>query len=550
MSTTSATSTDGERAPTRPSGAGPWLAALGAGLVAGLGGGFVMTVVMTLLRLLAGVPLPGELGADRFLPLLPVFTFLNTIGRFGGNVHAKELAFWSGFAGQVALGAALGVVYAAIVERERGRAPERRWAFGVNRRGATFVAVVVAVLWIVSLAVFWPVLAANFKGVAAGWNAVVTVVGLLVSYASYGLALVLIYRAMTNRAPLRQRTVVGPILGRRAILASGVGVVAALASGGLVRALFQRGTFGYDGIQYISPAMQPITPIEHFYSVTKNLVDPAVAKDVWRLDVAGLVDHPHTYDFAGIAALPSVTQTMTLECISNPVGGGLMGNAVWKGVPLRAVIEAAGPKAGVVEVLLHAADGYNHTVAFDKAMEPTTVLAYEMNGVTLPQRHGYPVRLLVPGYYGEGSVKWITRVELLDHSVERTKDYYGQQGWSDRHVHTWSRFDYPHMGSAIKLAGATMASVHGTAFAGDRGISKVEVSTDGGHTWREAEITYHPSRLAWALWRYDWRPGGSGAYHLLVRATDGQGTLQETTTRIAPPQGSSGYQRVSVRVEA
>jgi len=121
-------STVGARSPAGPSGLGHWLAALGAGLLAGLGAGFVMTVVMTLLRLLAGVPLPGELGADRFLPLLPVFTFLNTIGRFGGNVHAKELAFWSGFAGQVALGAALGVVYAAIVERERSRAPERRWA--------------------------------------------------------------------------------------------------------------------------------------------------------------------------------------------------------------------------------------------------------------------------------------------------------------------------------------------------------------------------------------------------------------------------------------
>ncbi len=546
----STTSTAGGRAPAHPSGLGHWLAALGAGLLAGLGGGFVMTVVMTLLRLLAGVPLPGELGADRFLPMLPVFTFLNTIGRFGGNVHAKELAFWSGFAGQVALGAALGVVYAAIVERERGRAPARRWAFGVNRRGATFAAAVVAVIWIVTLALFWPVLAVNFKGVAAGWNAVVAVVGLLVSYASFGLALVLIYRAMTNRAPLRQPAPVGPILGRRAILAGGIGVVAALASGGLARALFQRGTFGYDGIQYISPTMQPITPIEHFYSVTKNLVDPAVAKDVWRLDVDGLVDRPHTYDFAGIAALPAVTQTMTLECISNPVGGGLLGNAVWQGTPLRALIEAAGPKAGVVEVLLHAADGYKHTITFDKAMESTTILAYAMNGVTLPQRHGYPVRLLVPGNYGEGSVKWITRVELLDHDVEHTEDYYGQQGWRAGFVHTWSRFDYPRMGNTIKLAGATTAPVHGTAFAGDRGISKVEVSTDGGHTWREAEITYHPSRLAWALWRYDWRPNGPGAYHLLVRATDGQGTPQETTARIAPPAGSTGYQRVSVRVEA
>jgi len=538
-----------EARPDRASDRWRWPRALGAGLLAGLVAAFVMTMVMVALRILAGVPLPTELGADRVLPTLDIYTFLTLIGRNGGNVAAKIMAYNSGFVGQIALGAVLGVVYAAITERGRGRAPDRVWPFGVDRRAALFAAAAVAVLWVASLALFWPVLGANFRGVPPGSAGLVTALGLLVSYAGYGLALVLAYRAMTSRSPLQRRAVVGPVLGRRAALVAGLGVVAGLASGGLVRLLFNRGTFFYDGIQYQDAAQPPITPIEHFYTVTKNLVDPTVAKDTWRLEVGGLVDHAHTYDFADIAALPVVTQTMTLECISNPIGGGLIGNAHWKGVPLRAVIEAAGPTTGVVEVLLHAADGYNHTIAFDKTMEPTTILAYEMNGVPLPDRHGYPVRLLVPGNYGEGSVKWITRVELLDHSVEHTEDYYGQQGWKPRHVHTWSRFSYPHNGDTLKLAGAAVP-LHGAAFAGDRGISRVEVSTDSGRTWHDATITYRAGRLAWAFWRYDWRPDGAGAHHLLVRATDGKGTLQETTMRVAPPQGSAGYQRVAVRVEA
>lgn len=527
-------------------GALRWLSALAVGLVVGLTAAFVMTLVMLLLRSVAGVSLPAELGADRILPTINVFTFLQLIAQNGGNVHAKEMAYYSGFAGQIALGAALGVIYAAIVERDRGRAIARRQATDIYHRGNLFIVAAVAVLWIGSLALFWPVLGSNYRGLPPGTATIVTALGLLVSYCSFGFAAMVIYRAMTSRSTLQRPTPFGPFIGRRVFLAAGAGVVGALASGALIRRLFDQGTFSYDGLQVMIPAMPHVTPNEDFYVVTKNLIDPAVSKDSWRLEISGLVDHPRTYGFADIAALPSLEQEMTLECISNPVGGNLISNAVWTGVPLRTLIEAAGPQAGVVEVLYHAADGYTFNAAFAKAMEPTTLVAYKMNGVPLPDRHGYPVRILTPGYYGEGNVKWITGVELVDHTVE---DYYGSQGWKPRDVHTWSRFDQPHNGKTVKPVGG-MVPLRGTAFAGNRGVAKVEVSADGGHSWHEATITYRGGRLTWAFWRYDWRPAGPGAHHLAVRATDDTGQLQTTHQQGPPPKGASGQQQIMLHVTA
>jgi DMSO/TMAO reductase YedYZ molybdopterin-dependent catalytic subunit len=160
--------------------------------------------------------------------------------------------------------------------------------------------------------------------------------------------------------------------------------------------------------------------------VTKNVVDPNVAEPVWRLDVGGLVDEPRTYSFSDIEALPGIDQESTLMCISNRIGAGLFGNAVWRGVPLRDLLEAAGPGAGAVEVLLHAADGYTDTFSIEKAMDPTTLVAYRMNGEPLPRRHGFPARIVVPGLYGEKNVKWLTGIEVVDHDA---KGFYEQQGW-------------------------------------------------------------------------------------------------------------------------
>ena len=308
-----------------------------------------------------------------------------------------------------------------------------------------------------------------------------------------------------------------------------------------------RATFSYDGLTYGGPGLQAITPNDEFYVVTKNVVDPLVEKSAWRFGVTGLVDDPKTYTFEEIASMPSVEQETTLSCISNPVGGELMSNAMWKGVPLRDLIEASSPRDGVVEVVFHAVDGYTDTFSFENALDSTTLVAYEMNGEPLPHRHGYPARILVPGLFGEKNVKWVTRIELVDYDA---KGFYETQGWGPKFVQpTRSRFDAPDFVRPLR-AGAAVPLV-GIAYGGDRGVSKVEVSTDDGRSWREARITHEGSRLAWSVWSHDWRPEEPGEYRLVVRATDGEGELQTSEVRrVGSGMGATGLHKVTARVEA
>ena len=331
-------------------------------------------------------------------------------------------------------------------------------------------------------------------------------------------------------------------MNRRTFLAGATGGILALGSAGLIEALRRRSVFGYEGIEVIGTGVQPITPNDKFYVVTKNLIDPRVVRDRWRLELSGQVAEPMTLAFEEIANLQAVEQETTLECISNGVGRGLMSNAVWKGIPLRELIGETQPEAGARRVFFHASDGYTHSTTLEKVLEPTTLLAFEMNGEPLPDRHGYPARLIVPGAYGEVSVKWIDRIELIDDDRE---GYYEKQGWKAQRVHTMSRIDVPVKGSTVPAP----VEIRGAAFAGDRGISKVEVSTDGGDTWRDAEIVYHASPLTWALWSSPWRPS-PGDYELVVRATDGAGELQSSVVDDTVPDGATGFHRVQVRIEA
>ena len=177
-------------------------------------------------------------------------------------------------------------------------------------------------------------------------------------------------------------------------------------------------------------------------------------------------------------------------------------------------------------------------------MDPTTLVAYEMNGEALPARHGFPARIIVPGLFGEKSVKWVTRIEVAE--GER-KGFYEQQGWGPGFViPTHSRFDVPQADQELR-AGAPLR-LRGIAFGGNRGVSRVEVSTDGGGRWSEARIDYPGTPLSWALWSLEWSPPAPGTYTLVVRATDGSGELQTATERDTAPQGATGYHRVTARV--
>lgn len=505
---------------------------IGSGLLAGLIAGLVMTIAFTLMRLLAGTPLPVELISDRIIPTLSIGQFFDLAALLGGLLQAKSISLLSSFAIQALAGAVGGAVYVLI-----------------GRRRLLWTAIGLSVLWGISVALLWPVLESNYRGVAPGTARVTNALALLVTLGLYGVALVVASRALATGEPADGPVSTGRPIGRRAVVLGGLAWVLAVLTAGLARLLYGRATVGpsgYDGLQVRGPRTEPITPNDRFYVVTKNLVDPGVDRSLWRLEVAGTVDRPHTYDFAELSSLSSVEQLQTLECISNGVGGGLMSNATWRGVPLRTLIDAAGPRAGVERVVLHASDGYVHVLPLDKAVEPTTLVAYEMNGVPLPHRHGYPARVLVPGTYGEVSVKWVDRIELTAEPVE---GYYERQGWEPFFVETTSRFDRPRNGQLFSLPETPAIELGGVAFAGDRGISTVEVTTDGGVTWAAAAIDYSPSPLAWTLWSSEWRPESPGDYALRVRATDGSGSVQTSKRRFVAPSGATGHHEVKVRVE-
>jgi DMSO/TMAO reductase YedYZ molybdopterin-dependent catalytic subunit len=374
-----------------------------------------------------------------------------------------------------------------------------------------------------------------------------------VQYAIYGLALVLLYRWLAPRASEDARPVpVSTPLARRAVVAGVAGVALAAGSVTLLQRLNALATFSYDGLAYSGPGVQPIAPNDKFYTVTKNVVDPDVAPRLWRLDIGGLVEEPRGYTFDDLVSLASVDQESTLMCISNRIGAGLMSNAVWQGVPLRDLLEASRPLEGAVEVFLNGADGYTDTFSFAKAMDPTTLVAFAMNGERLPQRHGYPARVVVPGLYGEKNVKWVTRIDVIDHDG---KGFYEQQGWgpnfviptrSDIFGPRWVRrrrddFVEP-------FAAGQTATIRGRAFAGDRGIQRVEFSADDGETWQDARIDYEGTRLTWTFWSADWRPERPGEYTLVSRATDGTGAPQPSAQRGIVPQGATGYHRVVATV--
>ena len=217
------------------------------------------------------------------------------------------------------------------------------------------------------------------------------------------------------------------------------------------------------------------------------------------------------------------------------------------------LLEAARPRSGALEVLLHAADGYTDTFAFDKAMDPTTMVVYRMNGEPLPQRHGFPARVVVPGLYGEKNVKWVTGIEVVDHDA---KGFYEEQGWgpnfeiptrSDIFAPRWSRGGGDVFAEPFPLD--RPATIRGRAFAGARGVAGVEFSADDGQTWSEARIDYPGTDLTWSFWSFEWRPETAGETVLLTRATDGTGAVQSPERRGIIPQGATGYHRVLARVE-
>jgi DMSO/TMAO reductase YedYZ molybdopterin-dependent catalytic subunit len=297
-----------------------------------------------------------------------------------------------------------------------------------------------------------------------------------------------------------------------------------------------------------------VTPTESFYIVTKNpIADPIQRADGWRLIIDGDVERSVQVDYRSLRNLPGVEIAKTLECISNfvtlcdmvPFGCDLISNARWKGVRMSDVLGlAGGVKPGVVSVATISADEYTTALPLEAALDPNTLLVYEMNGQVLPLEHGYPVRVLVPGRYGMKNAKWLVNLRALRREFI---DWYGQRMWSkDGIVKTMARIDTPAPHTTLMPGEHRIA---GVAYAGDRGIARVEFSADGGRMWQNASMA-EPSlgRDAWVRWTGSFVVFAGGDVTLMARATDGSGDIQQEAFSLPQPDGGAGWHTCEITI--
>jgi DMSO/TMAO reductase YedYZ molybdopterin-dependent catalytic subunit len=285
-----------------------------------------------------------------------------------------------------------------------------------------------------------------------------------------------------------------------------------------------------------------ITPTDDFYRIDINTRPPVLSDETWVLGVAGLFDNSRNLTLTDLMDFPTITQTATYGCISNRIGGDLIGTAEWTGLRLRDLLSELGLKPEATELFVESADGFFESVVMFDMMDPRTILIYGMNGETLPVDHGFPLRIYIPDRYGMKQPKWITRITATN---EETDGYWVVRGWS--------REARPQIVSVIDTIAEKEPGpdgripVGGIAWAGDRGIQSVELQIDDG-PWVEATLRTPPlSQLTWVQWRYDWEatPGG---HNLRVRATDGVGLLQIEEESGVRPDGATGYHEKRVNI--
>lgn len=285
-----------------------------------------------------------------------------------------------------------------------------------------------------------------------------------------------------------------------------------------------------------------LTPNSDFYRIDTALTVPQVSKETWSLRIHGMVDREIRLDYADLARRPSVERLVTLTCVSNPVGGDLIGNASWLGYRLDALIAEAGPHPDADMVLSRSADGFTAGSPLAALTDGRdALLAVGMNGEPLPVEHGYPARLVVPGLYGYVSAtKWVTELEIT--RFDRAQAYWTRRGWSERGpIKTGTRIDTPR--GAVRAGKVTIA---GVAWAQHRGIDAVEVQIDNG-PWQPARLAAEPSVDTWRQWSYDWE-ASAGTHTVRARAIDGTGTVQTAEVADVIPDGASGYPSRTIRV--
>ena len=387
----------------------------------------------------------------------------------------------------------------------------------------------------------------------------------IVPMAVSALAVIAALWVLLGRPPVRKATGVERRLGmdRRRFLVLGAGTAGAAAVTGIVgrnlqggaKAVAQRKSTALPAATEKLPAvaagttadvvgMTPyVTPNDAFYRIDTALVIPRVEVSNWKMTITGQVDKPLTFTYADLLKRPLVEHDCTLMCVSNEIGGDLVGNARWLGVRLADILKEAGVQKGADQVFASSVDGFTAGFPVSLAMDGREALiAIGMNGEPLPFRHGFPARLVVPGIYGYVSaVKWLSDIRLT--TFEESQGYWIPRGWSALGpIKTGSRIDVPGRGRVV--AGNT--AIAGVAWAQHTGISKVEVQVDGT-PWQTAELAVDGGVDTWRQWKLAWN-ATAGDHRIRVRATDANGKVQTEERADVAPDGATGWHEIGVSV--
>ena len=572
------------------------------GFLAGLGAGIVATGVMLLLSIIFnGISLPEVFGSA-LTQLMPP-TLFDTLHRIIGG-DAKHYLFYGILVGQCLVFAVSGgfctLLTPIIVDRFPAQSSSSDTTDNKDTTSSAPIRVIetreqlswqsglvlVTLLLLVVGFVFLPLTGVGLFGAQLVIGPVNALVSLLLDGIAYGVVFVLMQNWLALRSlhmavsesgdieaasqTLKQANTSRRLLLRRSLELIGLGIIGVVGWKFITSAASTGSSPGvasdvpvsqllknyvpkitpppqpnYGTIQQVPLLSSEITSNDQYYIVSKNLFsDPSVNAKDWSLSVGGQVSSPFTLSYQQLLNMPLKGQYESMMCISNEVGGQYMSSAYWEGVPLADLLARAGTiKPGATKVVLYAADDYSDSIHLSKALEPTTLVALRMNHQTLPQGHGYPARLLVPGIYGMKHVKWITKIEVVNIDFQ---GYWQQRGWSDpAPIRLTSRIDTPLTGSTVKANQPTY--IAGVAFSGNKGISEVDVSFDKGATWKRATLKKPLSALTWVLWELPWQPA-AGSYTATVRAIDLQGNVQDPHDNPPLPDGSTGYDSIDITV--
>ncbi len=314
---------------------------------------------------------------------------------------------------------------------------------------------------------------------------------------------------------------------------------------------------GFEDPRLTALLASEITPTDLFYRVDINPVPPTVDANSWRLVVKGLVNTPLTITYEQLRSMASIPQIATLECVSNKIANDFIGTAIWNGIKLKSVLDQAGLKPNAKYIVFRCADGYDVGIPLERGLQEGSILAYGMNGETLNAKHGFPVRAIIPGLYGMMNPKWITEIEVIDRVYE---GYWQKKGWANNaryNTHSYIvipgnapiRKIFRNLGSVNAIVGEQIP-IAGVAFAGDRGISTIQVSSDGGATWKDARVKNPLSPYSWVIWTTELDVTNGRDYKIVVRAIDKTGKIQTGEVREPFPSGATGYHTVEVQASS